>query len=118
MVTVKQLDSIYNTPDGKKILVNVFNWGNIALSGDELAEYEIDKKSMTEYYYDHIEKGIFTLSPVKETVTTSSGDTMDLRIGYIYILPEDYVQHPKYEYWNLKFQSDPNVEFYPEEIIG
>lgn len=118
MATIKQLDSIYNTQDGKKILITLFMWGELALTGEDFARFDADREIILDSYMDQYARGVYTITPITEIVTTSNQETINLRVGYIYTRPDDYEHHPKYAYWNEQFMLDPNVEYYPEVIIG
>jgi len=61
---------------------------------------------------------VFSVVPIMETVDVPGQGLTEIEVGCIHTMPENYVYHSRYDYWVQRFSQDPNVEYYPQEIIG
>jgi hypothetical protein len=112
MVTYKQMESIL-LKDGKKYLVNMQEWARQTLTGSDLAEYQTDALSMDPFYQNLKDTGVLTLEPITELINTGHGNII-IQVGMLHIWQDHRLSHTKYELWQSRFASDPNVTYHPE----
>ena len=111
MQTYKQLFSTLNK-DGKKYLVNVYEWANMTLTGDRRTQYLIDKQEFDVHYANYGSVGEISIEPIYSS-EKANDSTVPIQIGIRYFWQTELDQHPKFDYWLNQFASDPNVQYRP-----
>lgn len=107
MKTYKRLKSILLKND-KKILVNLEEWGNFTLTGDELVQFQEDFVDMHRYHGDLIDKGDLKIEMLYEEVEVEY-TTLTLEVGIRITKVDNLVLHPREVYWFDRMSKDPNV---------
>lgn len=111
MITYKQLHSTLNK-DGQKFLVDVYQWADQTLTGDQLAQWQLDRPIILEFYQNLIDSGTLTVAPITYSVPTPAG-SIDVVIGNLATFTTVESTSPEYDYWQTQFAADPTVEYQP-----
>jgi hypothetical protein len=118
MITVRFLHSLLKK-DGKKYSVNIDVWAKNKLSPERYQEFKADAATFEAYQNEQIQLNrLIQLPDLTETFTISDGTSITITIGYMYQIVPDFVYHPRFEYWIQCMAEDPDIIFYPREIIG
>lgn len=95
--------------DDKNYAVNLNDWGNLTLQGDELAQFRLDIIELTTHLNNAISNGDLIVTPINETITTQSGQTISILVGFDFSQTDNYVR-PQLEIdWYQKMSQDPNI---------
>lgn len=116
MKTYKKLLSILDL-NGEKYLVNMDQWAELTLNSADKAQYDSDRN--TDWAVDlqqHKDNGDITTSIITETVEVN-GVNLEIQIGLLCTVPDDYVYRPSFLYWQDRFSNDPRVTYKPDIYI-
>ena len=117
MTNYKQLNSILRVYN-KNYLVDIEQWGGKRLSGNDLTQFNSDFDEINAYFMQALADGnIVNLPKITETFDTSIGQ-LSVVIGYQYSMKDNFSKHPKLIYWQNIMSQDPDITYYPEEIIS
>lgn len=118
MITVRFLHPLLKK-DGKKYSVGIDVWAKTKLSPERYQEFESDLTTFQAYQDEQVQLNrLIQLPNPTETFTTSDGSSIIIDVGYLYQIVPDFVYHPKFEYWLQCMSEDPDIIYYPREIIG
>jgi len=118
MITVRLLHSLL-IKDGKKYCADFDFWAKTRLSPDRFQEFMSDLTNIQAYQEEQVQLNRLVQMPnLTETFTMSDGTTVTIDVGYLYQIVEDFVYHPRFDYWLQCLSEDPDVIYYPREIIG
>jgi hypothetical protein len=116
MKTYKQLYSILDL-NGEKVLVDMDKWAELTLNGPDKAQYNSDRNN--DWFPDSqrlVESGDITTSAITETIQVD-GTNIEIQIGLLFNVKDDYVYRPSFLYWQDRFSKDPNVTYKPDIYI-
>lgn len=102
------------TENGEKTLVPEAEWGRRRLTGDDLVRFEADMEEAFAPFMADIAAGTIVVTNLIETVTTPSGQTMEIVIGDQISFPgatSKYQFHQKFYDWALVMKQDPNLSY-------
>lgn len=108
---------VVNENEGK-VLVNESNWGEHRLTGDDLVQYQADMEEAFAPLLNDISTGKIVISDITEEITTSSGQTVTIKIGDKLTFPgatSKYEFHSKFTDWSILMKQDANT-LYSEPI--
>ena len=118
MITVRFLYPLLKK-DGKKYCVSIQDWAKIKLSPEQHQEFKADAETFAAYQNEQIQLNrLIQLPDLTETFTISDGTSTTITVGYMYQIVPDFVYHPRFEYWFQYMSEDPDIIYYPREIIG
>ena len=118
MITVRFLHPLLKK-DGKKYSVGIDVWAKTKLSPERYQEFESDLTTFQAYQDEQVQLNrLIQLPNPTETFTTSDGSSITIDVGYLYQIVPDFVYHPQFEYWLQCMSEDPDIIYYPREIIG
>lgn len=117
MVQYKQLFSKLSK-DGKNILVNLFQWADLTLPAEALAQFQSDSAEIKNFFTNLESSGELTVEAVNRSITTPQGTIVTIQIGNLYTWRNQRVNNAKYDYWQEQFAADPNVSYQPEVLQG
>ena len=112
MQIYSQLHSVLNK-NGKKYLVNVYEWAEMTLTGDRLAQYLADKEEFDAHFNNYLNSSEITPETIYSSVKPVDNLKMSIVIGNRITWQNEIDQHPKFEYWLQEFANDPNIEYQP-----
>jgi len=107
METYNQLHSTL-TLDGKSYLVELASWARLRLVGEQLDSYLQDEPEFAVFFSSSPE---YTSELIYSSAKTA--DNESIVIGRKHIFSNTRLTHPKYEYWENQFASDPAVTYRP-----
>lgn len=117
MIKYRQLNSILNL-DGKKHIVHITSWAQQRLNEQELAQFNIDFENFLLHVDQAIANGdIVKLPEITETFNTSVG-LINVVVGEEFLFKDGYQQDSKYAFWQNRMSQDPEITYYPMEIIS
>lgn len=116
MAKFKQLKSVLKI-DGQDHMVTVFEWGLHTLPAVELEQLKSDFIEIENYLQQFIDNNTLKVTPIEETINTAYGGKIIIIVGYESETPPDFVNHEKFDYWENRMRSDPNVTFNPRVPI-
>jgi len=115
MAEYQQLYSIYSA-NGKNYAVNLQAWGNRALTGSDLTQFQNDMSAVYQDLQPYLTAGNIVLINITETITTVDSNSLTIPVGLTVTRSPDLPQHPILEYWSQRMQADPNITVYNPEI--
>jgi hypothetical protein len=103
--------------DDKNYAVNLNDWGNLTLLGPELVQFKLDIVELTTHLNNAIASGDLTVTPINETITTNSGQTITITVGFDFSQTDNYIRPELEVEWYQKMSQDPNIiKFNDREI--
>jgi hypothetical protein len=103
--------------DDKNYAVNLNDWGNLTLLGAELVQFKLDIIELTTHLHNSITDGDLTVTPINETLTTESGHTITVTVGFEFSQTDNYTRPELEVEWYQKMSQDPNIiKFNDREI--
>jgi len=109
MQTYTQFFSTLNK-DGRKYLVNVYEWADMTLTGDRRAQYLADFEEFNSHYENYKNSREFSLEPIYSSATFIS-ITTPIQIGIRYTWKTQADENSKFEYWQTQFANDPFINY-------
>lgn len=116
MKTYKQLFSVLDL-NGEKFLVSMDQWAELTLNSADKAQYDSDRNN--DWFVDSqrlVDSGDITASAITETVEVD-GVSVEIQIGLLFNVADDYVYRPSFLYWQNRFANDPRVTYKPDIYI-
>ena len=107
-----QYKSLYRQ-NNRTFAVNLVEWAELALTGQELEQFRSDYVEILAYYENLENTGQVTFTPITREITSSTGFNTNLVIGLISNYIGEKIDNEKYSYWENRFSSDPNVQYKP-----
>jgi hypothetical protein len=118
MINVRFLHSLLKK-DGKKYVIGLEQWAETRLSPERYQEFLTDVAAFQAYQNEQVQLNrLVQLPNLTESFTLSDGNSITIDVGYRYQIVPDFVYHPRFEYWLQCMSEDPDIIYYPREIIG
>jgi hypothetical protein len=115
MAEYRQLHSILDL-NGKNHAVDLQSWGNLALTGSDLTEFQTDMATLNTDFQPFITAGNIVFRSIEETVLTSESNNLTIFVGRNVTRSEDLPVDPRMAKWVNRMQEDPQVIKYNPEI--
>jgi predicted RNA-binding protein len=108
---------IYRVDGGKVVLIDNKEWGQFALTGDDLTEWNADIAEILAYENQQIADGDLVKEDVAATTETINGVTATVVLGQKATFPnldtdiDDDTWHPTYAKWQSAMAEDENFTY-------
>ena len=118
MAEYKQLYSILQL-NGKNHAVNLQSWGNLALTGSDLTQFQADMATLTIDYEPYINADNIVITTIEETVLTSESANLTIPVGTLTTRSEDLPPDSRIVEWSQRMQADTQIiKYNPETRIS
>ncbi len=97
--------------NGENLIVNCSQWAEEALTGAALTQFRSDWQEHIDYIEQAFTQQIASQEDIVEDIQIE-GKNYKISVGIRFIMPDDWVDHPKFTYWQEQMRLDPNIIVY------